>query len=452
MNGTAMNSARGVDLLPTPSIPAAMLAAEYWLRPARFFDRCQSLGDRFLLRMPGQVPLVCVTHPADVRTIFTGDQTSLHFGEALKKAAPHELVLGSNSITVKDDEPHLRDRRMFGPHFTGQALVAYEPGMVAMAREAIASWPLGEPVAFQSLMMRLTLEIIMGTVFGVSDAQRLARLREAILGFVGVIGGPGFTAFSMLAVARGGRWEGRHRRLRAAMVAVDAIVVEEMSLRQTSGETDRPDVMAVLLRLRREYGEQAISDAVMCEMIRTLLIAGYETTASSLAWIVERITRHPQVLDELEASVARGEDAYVDAVIAEGMRLRPVAPYTVRLVVKPFDLGDLHLEPGVTLAPFIWLVHRRADVYPDPAAFRPERFVGIKPDNYAWIPFGGGLRKCLGGPFALLEMRCVLRTIFEELRFVPTDAPDEPLGRRNVTIVPGRGAVATVERRVGKAA
>lgn len=442
----------GLDSLPRPSLPAMLLTAEYWLRPARFFERCRQLGERFLLRMPGQPPLVCLTNPADVRAVFTGDQTSLHFGEALMKMAPHELILGSNSITVKDDAPHLRDRRMFGPHFGGKALARYEPDMVAATREAIATWPVGEAVSFQSLMMRLTLNIIMGSVFGVSDVERLGRLRDAVLRFVGVIGGPGFTAFTMLAVARGGRWEGRHRRLRAAMADVDAIVVEEMSLRRASGDTDRPDVLTVLLRLQREHGPQVVSDTVICEMIRTLLVAGYETTASSLAWIVERITRHPHVLEELDAAVARGKDDYIDAVIAEGMRLRPVVPFTVRLVVKPFDLDNLHLEPGVMLTPFIWLVHRRPDVYPDPTTFRPERFVHATPDNYAWIPFGGGLRKCLGGPFAMLEMRCVLRTICEELRLLPTDAPDEPLGRRNITIIPGRGAMATVVQRVGKAA
>ena len=162
-----------------------------------------------------------------------------------------------------------------------------------------------------------------------------------------------------------------------------------------------------------------MSDLAICDLMRTLLIGGYATTASSLAWIVERAIRHPEVLAELEASVARGEDGYIDAVVAEGTRVRPVAPFTLRLVVKAFDLEGLHLEPGVMGAPFIALVHRRADVYPDPHAFRPERFLGTKPGMYTWIPFGGGVRRCLGGPFALLEMRVVLRTILQELRFLP---------------------------------
>jgi cytochrome P450 len=396
--------------------------------------------------------MVCVTDPADVRAVFTGDQTALHFGEALKMMAPHELILGSSSITVKDDEPHLRDRRLLAPSFAAAALKTYEPGMEAATRAAISSWPLGERVSFQSLMMKLTLEIIMSTIFGVTDSERLVRLRSAVLDFVGVIGGPGFLAFSMLAVARGGHWDGRHRRLRAAMDAVDSIVIEEMTLRRSSGQVDQRDILAVLLRLQREHGETAMSDVAIREMIRTLVVAGYETTASSLAWIAERVTRHPHVLAELESSIARGEDEYVDAVIAEGMRLRPVAPFTSRLVVKPFDLAGLHLEPGVMVTPFIWLVHRRADVYENPLEFRPERFVGAKPDGYAWIPFGGGLRKCLGGPFALLEMRTVLRTVLRELRLVPTTAPDEPLGRRNVTIVPGRGAMVVLTRRLRAAA
>jgi cytochrome P450 len=417
------------------------------MRPARFFDRCERLGSRFLLRMPGSPPLVCLTDPADVRAIFTGDQSALHFGEGLPKMAPHELLFGRETLALKDDEPHLGDRRMLGPHFGGAALKTYEPGMVTTTRELLATWPLGAPFPFQGAAMRLTLEIIVTAIFGVSDAGRLARLREAVLRFVGIAGGPGFLAFSMLAIARGGRWEGRHRRLRAAMAAVDAIVVEELEERRAADHLDRSDVLAVFSRLQTEHGAGAMSDAAICAWMRLLLVAGYETTASSLGWIAERITRHPDVLDELEAGVARGDDAWIDAVIAEAMRLRPVAPFTVRLVVKPFELPGLRLEPGTMVTPFIWLVHRRPEVYPDPAAFRPERFLRTKPDNYAWIPFGGGVRKCLGGPFALLEMRAVLRTILEEHRFVPTDEPDEPLARRNITIVPGRGAMVRLEHR-----
>lgn len=444
--------ASSVDVLPTPALPGPLLAAEYWLRPARFFERCERLGDRFALAMPGTPPMVCVTHPADVRAVFTGDQTALHFGEALKRLAPHELILGSTSITVKDDEAHLRDRRMLAPHFGAKALEAYEPGMIAKTREAVASWPTGQAVSFQTLMMDLTLEIIMATIFGVTDRARLSRLRRAVLDFVGVIGGPGFFAFSIWAVARGGRWDGRHRRLRTAMSAVDAIVDEEVAERRRNESFDRPDILALLLRLQHEHGDEAMSDVAIREMIRTLLVGGYETTATSLAWVAERITRHPAVLAEMQASVRRGDDEYIDAVVAETLRVRPAAPFTPRLVVKPFELEGLEIEPGHVVVPFIWLVHRRADVYPEPSAFRPERFVGRKPDNYAWIPFGGGLRKCLGGPFALLEMHTVLRTAMEELHFVPTREPDEPLGRRNITIVPGRGATVVLERRMHRAA
>jgi len=442
----------GLASLPTPSLNSALLAAEYWLRPARFLDRCEQLGDRFVVRMPGLPPLVGVTAPADVRAVFTGDQTALHLGEGLKKMAPHELVLGSTSITVKDDEAHLQDRRILTPYFGGAALMGYEAGMARKTRELMRAWPLDEPVPFQRLMMQLTLEIIIATVFGVTEPERARRVREAVLRLVGVVGGPGFLAFSILAVARGGRWDGTHRRLRAAMAEVDGLAREELAARRAAADFERPDVLTALLRAQGEHGEAAMSDLAICDLLRTLLIAGYETTASSLAWIVERATRHPHVLAELEASVGRGEDGYVDAVVAEGMRVRSVAPFTLRLVVKPFELEGLRLEPGVIVAPFIALVHRRPDVYPDPHVFRPERFLGTKPGMYTWIPFGGGVRRCLGGPFALLEMRVVLRTILEELRFLPTREADEPLGRRNVTIVPGRGAIVTLGRRLRAAA
>ena len=190
-----------------------------------------------------------------------------------------------------------------------------------------------------------------------------------------------------------------------------------------------------------------MSDRAICEAMRTMLLAGYETTATSLAWIAERMVRVPHVLEQLEASVYRGDDAYIDAVIAEGLRVRTVAPHITRYVVKPFDLGDLHLEPGTMILPMIALLHRRPEVYPEPLAFRPERFLDTKPKNFEWIPFGGGIRKCLGGPFALLEMRVILQTVLQELRFEPTGEPDEPIARRNVTWVPSRGAVVTLQRR-----
>lgn len=430
--------------LPTPRLWGPLLAAEYWLHPGAFLDRCEKLGDRFLLRLPGSPPLVCTTSPADVRTIFTGDQTALHLGAAVKKMAPHELVLGSSSLTVKDGDEHLRDRRRLNPYFAGAGLKAYESGMAEATRQALCEWPIGEPVSFQRLMRRLTLDIIISTVFGVGDPDRFARVREAVLRFLRVIGGPGFLAFSIVAVARGGHWDGRHRRLRIAMAAVDALVKEEITERRARGDLARNDVLAVLLRLQAEHGDE-MSDTTICETMRTLLIGGYETTAASLAWTAERLARHPEVLEQLEDSVARGEDDYVDAVVAEALRVRPVFAFTARLVVKPFEIDGLPLEPGTMVAPFIALLHRRPDLYPDPSAFRPERFLGKKPGPYTWIPFGGGVRHCLGGPFALLEMRVVLRTMFQDLRMRATKEPDEAIARRNVTLVPAKGAMVTLE-------
>ncbi len=434
-----------IDTLPRPRIPGPLLAAEYWFRPARFLDRCEKLGDRFVLSMPGVPPLVCVTSPADVKAAFTGDQTALHFGEGLKMMAPHEIVLGRTSITIKDDEEHLRDRRMQAPHFVGGKLDAYVPTIAEKTREAMCTWPVGPRVSFQSLMMELTLDVIIATVFGVSDPARHDRVRRSVLDLLGVVGGPSFLVSTIVATARGGRWEGRYPRLQAAKTAVDDLVREEITERRERSDLDRKDILAVFLRMQTENPD-AMTDEAIFDAMRTLLIGGYETTASSLAWVAERITRHRQVLERLDESSGQDRDDYLDAVIAESMRLRPVAPFTMRLVVKPFVLDDLQLEPGVMLMPFITLAQRRADTYPEPLAFRPERFEAEPPGTFTWIPFGGGIRRCLGGPFAMLEMRVVLRTILEELRFEPTDEPDEPLARRNVTIVPGGGARVRLRR------
>jgi cytochrome P450 family 135 len=199
----------------------------------------------------------------------------------------------------------------------------------------------------------------------------------------------------------------------------------------------------MFLGLEDEDGEP-LADRDIARTLRGLLLGGHDTTSLTLTWLAERLVRNPDALERLETTVGAGDDAYLDATIAETLRLRPIAPFTGRWVVKPFELGDVTVPPGVVVVPFITLLHRRPDIYPDPLAFRPERFLGQRPGTYTWIPFGGGAHRCLGGAFALFEMRAVMRTILRHRRFEPVGGPDEPAKRRHFAVAPARGGTITL--------
>jgi len=311
----------------------------------------------------------------------------------------------------------------------------------------LASWPYGEQVSFQQRMQDLTLEIIMHTIFGITDADRLQRVRTRTLELLAAIDSKRFLLQTIWATARGGKWDGRFPEIRNAIRNLDAEIRDEMASRQRDDDFDRDDILSMFLQARDEDGNP-MSENEICDAMRTLLIAGHETTASSLAWLAERLVRHPDALERVEREVAAGETEYLVAAITEAMRLRPVAPLTPRLVVKPFDLGDMVLDPGTILMIHITLIHQRADIYPDPQAFRPERFLYKPADNYSWVPFGGGARRCLGAQFAMLEMRVIFETIVRHARFEVSKDADEAIGRRNVTIAPRQRAMITLERRL----
>ena len=230
------------------------------------------------------------------------------------------------------------------------------------------------------------------------------------------------------------------------MAAIDAVVLEEVNERKRAGDLERDDILGLFLRAPGEHGSP-MPDSELCDAMRTLLLGGHETTASTLAWILERAARHPDVVARLNSAALDGDDDYIDAVIQEGMRLRPVFPMTARLAAEPFELPGLTIPAGTMVIPYITLVHRRADLYPDPLAFRPERFLDTRAGIFTWIPFGGGARRCIGANFALIEARVVLRTMLRHAELLPTRERSERIGRRNVTIVPARGARITLTKR-----
>ena len=421
-------------LPPGPRAPLPALTAAWILRPTQTMNACRRrYGRAFSYRLPNLGRFVLVSDPALVKTVFGGDPRALHAGEANTIVEP---VLGSNSILVLDEAPHLRQRKLMLPSFHGDRLARYGEHMRAIAEEELERWPFGSPEPARPHMQAITLEVIMRTVFGVDEAERLDRLRTTLTEFLEWTTSP-----RRLFIAAG---LGQRRLatnplfgLKRARAAVDALVYDEIRRRRADldAAAERDDVLSLLVRARDESGEPMTDEEIRDELM-TLLVAGHETTATALAWALERLSRHPEALAALDG----GEnEEYLDAVVAETLRLRPVIVAVARRLKEPLELGDWRLPAGVTVAPCVYLLHREPDIYPDPESFRPERFLGSSPGTYTWIPFGGGVRRCIGASFAQLEMKTVLATILRHARLRTTAAEPERIVRRAITFVPERG-------------
>jgi cytochrome P450 len=414
-----------------------------WIyRPGAMLEDCQRrYGDMFTLRIAHEGTWVFLAHPDMVKQVFTGDPRVLHAGEANVVVQP---FLGNNSVLLLDEAAHMSQRKLMLPSFHGERMRGYEQTMAEVAAEEIESWPSGEPYAVRPAMQRITLEVIMRTVFGVQDGPRRERLRRMLSNLLEWGSNPSRMAMlATLGPERIGRL-GMFRRVRAP---ADELIYEEIrSRREASDLEERDDVLSLLLQARHEDGSP-MSDEELRDELMTLLVAGHETTASSLAWAVERSVRTPGVLERLRD----GDDEYVDAVCKETLRLRPILALVVRRLTEPMEIGGVELPAGVTVAPCIYLIHRRPDVYPDPYAFRPERFIEQPAGTYTWIPFGGGVRRCLGASFALFEMRVVLRELVARLELRAADPRPERITRRAITLGPERGGEVVVARRAAPA-
>jgi cytochrome P450 len=386
-------------------------------------------GDSFTLKIANQGTWVFITDPDAVKQVFTGDPRLLHAGEANIVLLP---VLGSNSVLLLDEAAHMRQRKLMLPPFHGDRLRGYADTMARVTEEAIDSWPLHGPLATRPRMQALTLEIIMRTVFGVQDEERKARLGAALSETLRWGSDPLRMALGLTLgskrVIRLGLW-------RRVLEPADAAIYEEIAAhRSAGGLEERDDVMSLLLQARHEE-DTLISDRELRDELMTLLVAGHETTATGLAWALERLVRHPEALERLR----EGDDDYADAVVKEVLRLRPPISIVLRKLKEPMEIGGRLLPAGVNVAPSIYLMHRRADIYPDPLAFRPERFLGGEQGGtYSWIPFGGGVRRCLGASFAQLEMRIVLQTLSRRLDLSAADPRPERMVRRAIILSPNR--------------
>jgi cytochrome P450 len=439
-----MRTANGSPLPPGPRTPRALLMPRFVLRPTEFLDAVhRRYGDPFTLRLIQNRTIVFTTDPEEIKRIFTGDPDLLHAGEGNAVLAP---LLGSYSVLLLDGPDHLRQRKLLLPPFHGQRMAAYADVMRAAAQAEIARWPVGRAFPVLPRTQAVTLEVIMRTVFGIEDSGRLAALRGVLREVIDVA----TTRRRMLALAvsmRRGAEGGAWARFRAAARRADGFLYEEIAARRADAvAAERDDVLSLLLQARHEDGSP-MSDQELRDELMTLLVAGHETTATALAWALERLVRHPAVLERLVAEVRdQGtEGEYLDAVVKETLRLRPVVPAVIRRLTAPMELAGYELPAGVFVSPSIYLTHRRPDVYPEPEAFRPERFLEQPAGTYTWIPFGGGIRRCLGASFAMFEMKVVLAAVLDAVRLEPARDPDEAISRRAITFAPrheGRIVVA----------
>jgi len=428
---------------PGPSSSAVAQAVRYSRNPLGFLAAHQRrFGDIFTIRFPFFGRIVYVARPDLVKEVFTGPPAEFHAGEA--NATVLEPALGPNSVLTLDDEPHMRQRKLLLPPFHGERIERYGELIIETTRREMESWPLGEPFAMRTHTQRITLTVIMRAVFGVHDGARLARFEGLIDDFaqrVGVI-----TSFPFLRRNLGplSPWP----RFLRSREALDDFIYEEIKLRRAEpGYEERDDVLSLLLGARDEQGEP-MSDEELRDELVTVLGAGHETTATGIAWAVELLNRNPAVLAKLRASLAAGEGDYLGATVKEVLRARPVIVDVARKLKAPATIGGYELPAGTFVLPAIAALHYREDVFPQPREFRPERFLEAKVDNYAWIPFGGGIRRCIGAAFAEYEMRTILREFVEHAELRPASPKPEKVRVRNITLAPAKGTQVVLERRL----
>ena len=428
-------------LPPGPRWPRPWQTAAWISRPGPFLERCRArYGDAFTVRIAGET-WVFLSDPEDVKRTFTGDPRLLRAGEANIILRP---VVGSRSVLLLDEPQHMIDRKLMLPPFHGERMQRYGEIMEQAAREEIARWPRGEPLALWPRMQAITLEVIVRAVFGVRERGHMDELEARLRRMLDWVASP--SRLALLAISGPDRVE-RNPRFRRAVDAVDELLLAEIARRRESDDlAERDDILSMLVQARYEDGS-AMGDRELRDELVTLLVAGHETTATSLAWALERLIRHPAALARAREEAEAGEGEYIDAVVKETLRLRPVLPIVVRVLGEAMEFGGRLIPAGASIAPCIYLMHRREDIYPEASRFRPERFLEQPAGTYTWIPFGGGVRRCLGASFALFEMRQVLQTILAAVDLRPSEAAAERVARRAITFTPARQATAVVAER-----
>lgn len=431
------------QLPPGPSWPVLAQTAGLLRFRHRFHPWLhRRYGDVFTVRLvPGGRPLVFFTRPEHTREIFAADPATFHAGKGNSILGP---IMGEHSLLLQDGADHKRARRLIMPAFNGHALRDYRALVTDLARAEAAHWRPGVPFRSLDRMNTLTLEVILRVVFGVTDEQRLRELRPRVTATVDI--SPGILlGWGYPWLQRFGPW----KRTVENQAELDRLMYAEIRERRSATDlAERTDVLSRLLLVEDGAdgapGER-LSDTELRDQLVTLLLAGHETTASALSWALWEIGRDPVLLRRTQQAADEGDDAWLDAVLKESMRLHPIIPMVVRTLMEPATVGGWDLPAGTTVGPSIIVTHQRSEHYPDPEVFRPDRFLGQNPPPHTWIPFGGGARRCIGAGFSLMEGVAVLREVFAayDVHAVAADRPKV----RNITSVPRDGARIRVTRR-----
>ncbi len=422
---------------------AALMRFRHWFHP--YLHR--KYGDTFTVRLiPGGRPLVFFTRPEHAKEIFAGDPEVFHAGKGNAILGP---IMGQHSLLLQDSVEHKRARKLLMPAFNGHALRGYQALVTDLAAAEAERWQPGTEFRSLERMNALTLEVILRVVYGVSDEERLAALRPCINATVevspAVLLGWGYPRLQKFGI-----W----KRTVENQYALDRLMYAEIRERREATDLDqRTDVLSRLLAVGDdEHPDDRLSDVELRDQLVTLLLAGHETTATALAWALREVGRSPDLLRRTQAAADAepGDaeaDAWLDAVMKESMRLHPVIPMVVRTLMKPATIGGVDLPAGTTVGPSIVMAHQLESNHPDPWVFRPERFLDGNPPTNTWIPFGGGVRRCIGAGFSLMEGVAVLREVFRRWD-VEAIGDDEPKVR-NITSVPRRGSRIKVTARLG---
>ncbi len=424
-----------------PRLPPLALTLVWALAPTWVLDQCaRRYGDTFTLTFgPSGRKLVMLSDPEAVKAVFTAPPG---VAPSAAGASPIAPVMGPSSVITLTGPEHMRQRKLLLPPFHGERMREYEDVIVQATRRSMAEWPLGEPMKLSERTRAITLEVILRAVFGV-EAERMGALREAVGGLLT----PGQTPALVLGALRRPVEARPTGSIGRALDRLDEVTYAEIARRRAQEDlAQRADILSLLMLARDEDG-QAMTDQELRDELVTLLLAGHETTATAVAWAVERLVRHPEKLARLVAEIDAGEvDEYMQAVISETLRVRPVVPMVVRVLREPLNVGGRELPRGTRVVPSIYLTNRNPKVYEAPSEFMPERFLDKAPETFSWIPFGGGIRRCIGASFATLEMKLILQTVLGEL------APSVPARggrlwrkgewnrRRAITLVPSAGA------------
>jgi cytochrome P450 len=442
------------QLPPGPRLPRALQTLGTWSRPTAAMERQRKrYGKRFTVHFLGAPKFVVLSDPEEIKQVLMAPPEVLHPGEGARILEP---LLGSNSVILLDEAPHLEQRRLMLPAFHGERMRALEGLMQELTERELDSWPVGEPIELHSRLQRLTLEIVLRAVFGLERGARLDSLRDLLTQVLE------FTESPLSLIGPLPPWlertvgaHGPLGRLERLKVQVDELIyglIEERRAEEAgTAEDERTDVLSMLLAARHE-DDSPMSPEELRDELMTALVAGHETTASQLAWTFAEIARAPRAQQLLTEELDAGEDdSYLVATINESMRRRPVLPNAEpRLVKQEIEIGGVRYPPGVVLIVSAYLVHHDAAVYPDPYEFRPERFLesagGKAPGTYTWLPFGGGRRRCLGASFAVQEMKVVISAVISRFALQPVGEP-ERTRRRSITLSPAGGARVVLVRR-----